>query len=105
MLGDFQIRVHGANAMVEPGAQSAGFRRNQPDANDVARASVAVAEAKVLNNDAALYRASKSCPHRSLASTGTSWSVAPKAGAQVNNPFPAMPLTSIAPLRRQDNFG
>jgi hypothetical protein len=33
--------------------------------------------------------------YRSLTSTGASWSVAPKASAQINNPFPAMPLTTI----------
>ena len=59
LLGDLQIRVHAANAMVERAARILDAVRDHHDQADVARASVAVAEAKVLANDVALFASSK----------------------------------------------
>ncbi len=59
LLGDLQIRVNAANAMVERAARILDEVRDRHDEADVARASVAVAEAKVLANDAALFASSK----------------------------------------------
>ena len=58
-LGDLQIRVHVADAMIERAARTLDAVREQPGVDDVARASVAVAEAKVVANDAALHASSK----------------------------------------------
>jgi len=58
-LGDLQIRVHAASAMVERAARITDSVREHHDEADVAHASVAVAEAKVLANDTALFASSK----------------------------------------------
>jgi SfnB family sulfur acquisition oxidoreductase len=58
-LGDLQIRVHTADAMVERAARVLDEVRHGPGESEVARASVAVAEAKVVVNDVALFAASK----------------------------------------------
>ncbi|MGM4929529.1 SfnB family sulfur acquisition oxidoreductase [Tardiphaga sp. 619_E2_N8_5] len=59
MLGDLQIRVNAANAMVERASRILDAVRDHHDEADVARASVAVAEGKVLANDAALFASSR----------------------------------------------
>ncbi|NEU97919.1 SfnB family sulfur acquisition oxidoreductase [Bradyrhizobium uaiense] len=58
-LGDLQIRVHAADAMVARAARTLDAVRDRHDEADVARASVAVAEAKVPANDVALFASSK----------------------------------------------
>lgn len=59
LLGDLQIRVHSANAMVARAARILDEVRDNPSEEDVAQASVAVAEGKVLANDVALFASSK----------------------------------------------
>jgi SfnB family sulfur acquisition oxidoreductase len=59
LLGDLQIRVNSANAMVERAARILDAVRSSHDEADVARASVAAAEGKVLANDVALFASSK----------------------------------------------
>lgn len=53
-VGDLAIRLHAADALLEKAAQAIDTLPATPSAADIARASVAVAKAKVLTTEAAL---------------------------------------------------
>jgi len=54
IVGDLQIRLHAAEALVQRAAQFLDEHKTSPSADDVAKASVRVAEARVLADDIAL---------------------------------------------------
>ncbi|MBL6751996.1 MAG: SfnB family sulfur acquisition oxidoreductase [Nevskia sp.] len=59
MVGDLQMRVHAADALLERAGRAIDRAAAAPDADSVAEASVAVAEAKALSTEVALLAANK----------------------------------------------
>ena len=58
-IGDLQIRVHAAEALLEKAGESIDRAQAHMTEESVAKASIAVAEAKVLSTDIAVYASSK----------------------------------------------
>jgi alkylation response protein AidB-like acyl-CoA dehydrogenase len=58
-VGEIQIRISAADALLERAARTIDQARPAPDAQSVARASVAVAEARALTTEAAILATNK----------------------------------------------
>ena len=58
-IGDLQLRLHAAHAVLERAARILDDGRETPDAKEVASAAVAVAEAKILTTEVAILATNK----------------------------------------------